>query len=61
MTQNDMRDLAATMIRQGRLFKAQGQADLGEALVRRATAIRAFAESLIEPEPVLVPVRVNRR
>jgi len=49
------------MIRQGRLFKAQGQADLGEALVRRATAIRAFAESLIEPEPVLVPVRVNRR
>jgi ribosome-binding protein aMBF1 (putative translation factor) len=61
MTKNDTKQLAFSMIRQARLFKAQGQADLAASLVKRARTIRAFAASMAQPQPISVPVRINRR
>ena len=61
MTKNDIRQLAFSLIRQARLFKAQGQMDLAASLVKRAKTIRRFAASMTQPEPILVPVRTNRR
>lgn len=61
MTKNDIRQLAFSMIRQARLFKAQGEMDLAASLVKRAKMIRAYAASMAQPEPILVPVRINRR
>ncbi|MEO0464943.1 MAG: hypothetical protein AAF216_00245 [Pseudomonadota bacterium] len=61
MTRNDIRQLAFSMIRQARLFKAQGQTDLAASLVKRAETIRRFSASMVQPEPILAPVRNNRR
>lgn len=61
MTKNDIRQLAVSMVRQARLFKAQGHTDLAASLVRRARVIRAYAAYRAQPEPILVPVFINRR
>ena len=61
MTKNYIKQLAFSMVRQARLLKAQGQTDLAASLVKRARTIRAFAASMAQPEPILVPVRINRR
>lgn len=61
MTTNDLKRLAFSMIRQAQLFKAQGKADFAVSLAKRAITIRSFAGSMAQAEPILVPIRTDRR
>ena len=61
MTKHDLKHLVFSMIRQAQLFKAQGEADLAASLAKRAKTLRSFAVSTAQVEPVLVPIRIDRR